>query len=66
MKKSKMQQYLAGLLSTMYETDKHPETQLENAEHILNVLQQLGMKPPLERRCSVLLTSEHVWEKESD
>jgi len=64
MKRSEMQYLLAGLLSTMYETDKHPEEQLDNANNILNVLEEYGMKPPVTKRCPVLLITEHTWESE--
>lgn len=65
MKRSEMEYLLAGLLSTMYETDQHPEKQLPNAKNILSVLEEQGMKPPLKKRCPVLLTDTHVWEKEN-
>lgn len=34
------------------------------AEEILAQLEDAGMKPPLTKRCPVLLTDKHVWEKE--
>lgn len=36
----------------------------EYAEMLLNKLEKLGMKPPIRKRCPVLLTDEFVWEKE--
>ena len=66
MKRSEMQHILAGLLSTMYETDQHPEKQLPNAKHIIQVLEELGMKPPLKKTCPVLFRTEHVWEDEEN
>ena len=66
MKRSKMQRILAGFLSTIYETDKHPENQLERAGMILTMLEQAGLKPPLNKRCSVLLTNINFWEPEND
>jgi len=66
MKRSTMEYYLAGLLSTMYETEKHPETQLPNARHILYVLEKMGMKPPLTKNCPIVLDTRHVWESEND
>ena len=34
------------------------------AEKVLDLVEELGMKPPLTERCPVLLTNKHVWEKE--
>lgn len=39
----------------------HPES----LDFVLTQLEQAGMKPPVEKRCPVLLRTEHVWEKES-
>lgn len=64
MKRSELRGILAGLLSTMYKTDRHPEEQLENAENILSVLESFGLKPPIQKRCPVLLTQIHTWENE--
>lgn len=66
MKKSQMQRMLAGFLSTIYETNKHPEEQLERAKMILHFMEQSGMKAPITQRCPVLLTPVHTWEKEND
>ncbi len=66
MKRNKMQRILAGFLSTIYETDKHPEKQLERAGEILTMLEGQGMKPPVSKRCPVLLTEIHTWESESE
>jgi hypothetical protein len=61
-----MERTLAGLLSTMYETDKHPEEQLEKARAILNAIEELGMLPPVKKRCPVLLTDNFSWEPEGN
>jgi hypothetical protein len=66
MKRSEMQYLLADFLSTIYETDKHPETQLARADMILTMLQESGLKPPLTKRCSVLLTNIHTWSEENE
>ena len=66
MKRSEMQRLLAGLLSTMYETDRHPEEQLSNAENVLSTLERYGMKAPLVKKCPVLLTNTYTWENEND
>ena len=49
MKRSEMIYTIAGLLSALYETNKHPETQLSKAKNILDVLEELGMLPPRTR-----------------
>ena len=36
------------------------------AEEVLDALEENGMKPPLEKRCPVLLRNEHVWENENE
>ena len=64
MKRRQAEYLLAGLLSTMYETDQHPEKQLANAKTILDVLEDQGMKPPIKKKCPVLLTETHTWEPE--
>lgn len=66
MKRSEMRRLLAGFLSTIYETDKHPMDQLERAGMVLDMLEECGLKPPLTKRCPVLLTTEHVWQKEEE
>ena len=66
MKRSEMQRILSGLLSTMYETNMHPEGQMRRADKILSVLEDLGMKPPVQKRCPVLLTQINTWEPEDD
>ena len=66
MKRSEMQGMLAGLLSTMYETDKHPQEQLERADRILSFLEEQGLKPPLTKVCPVLLTRNYTWSEEND
>jgi len=66
MKRSEIQYMLAGLLSTIYETNKHPEEQLETADLILNLLENAGLKPPITKRCPVLLTQIHTWENENE
>jgi hypothetical protein len=38
----------------------------EYAEIILSKLERLGLKPPLTKRCPVLLTNIHTWQKEED
>jgi hypothetical protein len=65
MKRKEMIYRIAGLLSAMYETDKHPEVQVPNAENLLDALEEWGMKAPLTKRCPVLLRTEHVWEQEN-
>ena len=66
MKKSQMQRMLAGFLSTIYETNKHPEEQFERAKMVLDFMEGEGLKPPLTKRCPVLLTSIHTWESEQN
>jgi hypothetical protein len=34
------------------------------AETILDLLEKEGMKPPITKKCPVLLTDDHVWEEE--
>lgn len=36
------------------------------ATDILDALQEHGMKPPVKKRCPVLLTEKHTWEPEND
>lgn len=38
----------------------------ELAVIILYNLEKIGMKPPIKKRCPVLLTETHVWEPEND
>jgi len=38
---------------------------LEEADMLLEFLERQGMKPPVEKRCPVLLTNTHVWENEN-
>lgn len=38
----------------------------KDALAILNTLERCGMKPPLTKRCPVLLTTVHTWEKEEE
>ena len=66
MTRKEMQRILAGFLSTMYETDKHPQDQLEKAGQILTMLEKAGLKPPLTKRCPVLLTNIHHWKEEEN
>lgn len=37
----------------------------EALDFVLKKLEEAGMKPPLKKRCPVLLTDTHVWEKEN-
>jgi hypothetical protein len=37
----------------------------ESLEFVLTKLEQAGMKPPVKKRCPVLLTDTHVWENEN-
>lgn len=41
-----------------------PQMREKDAYMILDALVRAGMKPPLTKRCPVLLTDKHVWEKE--
>lgn len=66
MKKHEMEYYIAGILSTMYETDQHPENQLPNARALLEALEEAGMLPPVKKHCPVLLITSYVWETEND
>ncbi len=34
------------------------------AEQLLEIVEEAGMKPPIKKRCPVLLTDTHVWENE--
>jgi intein/homing endonuclease len=38
----------------------------ELANEILWILEEWGMKPPVKKRCSILLTDKYVWESEND
>lgn len=38
----------------------------EYAEIILSKLERLGLKPPLTKRCPVLLTNIHHWQEEEN
>lgn len=39
-------------------------TDEEKMDKILYMLEQVGLKPPVTKFCPVLLTTEHVWQKE--
>lgn len=68
MKKSEMQRMLAGFLSTIYETDKHPMNQLERACMVLNMLEEVGMRPPFQNKTPIFLSDYicYTWENEND
>lgn len=38
----------------------------QTAKEIVELLEKYGMKPPLTKKCPVLLTTEHHWEPEND
>ncbi len=49
--------------------DKHCydyRTHHEFFDKLLTVLQEAGLKPPLTKKCPVLLRTEHVWENENE
>ena len=35
------------------------------ADEILNRIEECGLKPPIKKRCSILLRDEFFWEKEN-
>ena len=41
-------------------------TKDEFMDSVLQLVEELGMKPPLTKRCPVLLTDKHVWEPENE
>jgi hypothetical protein len=41
------------------------DQELRNADVILTTAEEAGMKPPLRKRCSVLLTEKDYWEPEN-
>jgi hypothetical protein len=68
MKKSEFKWMLAGFLSTIYETYKHPEEQVERANLILNFLEEMGMRPPFNHDLYTKTWHDggmmHCWEEE--
>lgn len=59
MKKSQMIQQIEAVIRDTYLLDS---TSVATA--ILNKIEELGMKPPVEEVCPVLFTSKQVWESE--
>jgi hypothetical protein len=64
MKRSEMLQILndavieSGISRKLYNSK-------EALEFVLTKLEEAGMKPPVERKCPVLLRTEHTWENEN-
>jgi hypothetical protein len=65
MKRSEMLQILndavieAGISQKIYNSK-------ESLEHVLQKLEEAGMKPPVTKNCPVLLTTQHTWEPENE
>ena len=38
---------------------------VDSLDFVLKKLEEAGMKPPVKKRCPVLLTDTHVWEPEN-
>jgi hypothetical protein len=62
MKRSEMRQKLAELFKNVKHRNSSDE---ELAEFVLIAVEGFGMKPPVEKRCPVLLTNTHAWEPEN-
>lgn len=43
-----------------------PDDIEREANYILKRLEKAGMKPPVTKRCPILLKDEHVWEQENE
>jgi hypothetical protein len=46
------------------QSDFAKEAFYADAKSLLSKLEQAGLKPPLTKRCPVLLTTIHTWDKE--
>jgi hypothetical protein len=60
----KRSQALALIMGALMDYDSEGCFGLALAEDILDSLTEAGMKPPVEKRCPVLLTNVHIWDKE--
>jgi len=65
MKRSEMVQKMAELFE-QYSNDKQYiiHSYQSASEMFLNIAVELGMKPPIKKKCPVLLTETHTWEPE--
>lgn len=61
MKRSEMLENIASVIRDTFLLNDS-----QQAEAILNKIESLGMKPPIEEVCPVLFTSKQVWEKEGN
>jgi hypothetical protein len=61
MKRSQMLEHITDLIAF-----NRNVTADKVAEAILNLVEEKGMKPPVFKRCPVLLTHDHFWEKEDE
>lgn len=61
----KMTEFWLGMLpnGTFYDDLVQMEV-TEKMSMLLHFLEQEGMRPPVKKRCPVLLTENHVWELE--
>lgn len=46
--------------------DENKDSYISDAIILLNAIEKAGLKPPLTKFCPVLLTKEHVWQKEEE
>ena len=66
MKKSELIEQVEDLIwrSMGHSTDITTRDARNLAEDILDLIQEVGMQPPLKKRCPVLHTDTHAWEDE--
>jgi len=64
MKKSRLLQKIENYLH--FHTNVKDSELPELAEGILEIVVESGMKPPLTKRCPILLTNIHHWENEEN
>ncbi len=62
MKRSEMVQAIANEIRCMVEMGGMGY--LGIAEEIVTLIENKGMKPPIKKRCTILLTDKHVWQDE--
>lgn len=63
MKRSRMIEEIKDLLVISFDCSRTYGESV--AEDILVALEKAGMKPPVQKRCAVLLRETHTWEPEN-